>query len=118
MPTFRPNHPADFYAKKKELSIMKKYLAEKSIAYSVLVDNVTEALLRQRPSTPKHPHNNREYDYEKFHPLDEVQFSIYNFFINSTTSPINVIDGKTPSNKLCQSQVLDIFKKTSRLKCH
>lgn len=72
MPTFRANHPADFYVKKAELPIIKDFLQNKSVAYSVLVNNVTEAILRQRTSRRRHRYNKGEYDYHKFHPLDEV----------------------------------------------
>ena len=75
MPTFRPNHPADFYAKATELPIMKEFLQNKSIAYSVLVKNVTAALLRQRTARRRHRYHKKEYDYHKFHPLDEVNIT-------------------------------------------
>ncbi len=73
MPTFRPNHPADFYAKKTELTIMEEFLKNKSIKYEVLVKNVTEALLKQRTAKRRYRyHKGAQYDYQKFHPLDEV----------------------------------------------
>jgi hypothetical protein len=72
MPTFRPNHPADFYATAKQLPIMKEFLQNKSINYSVLVSNVTEKLLKQRTARRRYRYHKKEYDYQKFHPLDEV----------------------------------------------
>ena len=73
MPTFRPNHPADFYAKKVELPIIKEYLKKRNISYQVLVENVTKAILKQRTMRRRHRYNKGEYDYQKFHPLDEVK---------------------------------------------
>lgn len=74
MPTFRPKHPADFYAKKSELPIIKSFLRNKSIAYSILVKNVTKAIWKQRTIRRRRRYKMKEYDYQKFHPLDEVLF--------------------------------------------
>ena len=72
MPTFRINHPADFYVKKKENRILKKFLAINKIQYTPLVSNVTDAILKQRPTRPKK--KNEKYDYEQYHPLEEVRY--------------------------------------------
>lgn len=72
LPTFRPNRPADFYARKSELPIMKEFLQNRSIAFDVLVTNVTEAILRQRTWKRRHRYDKGKYDYRKFHPLEEI----------------------------------------------
>lgn len=75
MPTFRPNHPADFYAKKKELPIFKNFLSTHNISYSVLISNVTEAILKQRTLKKTNRFKEGKYDYEHYHPLNEVNIA-------------------------------------------
>ncbi|XP_028414408.1 carboxypeptidase B-like [Dendronephthya gigantea] len=72
MPTFRPNHPADFYAKKSELPIIEDFLTNKSIPYRILIRNVTKAIWKQRTTRRRNRYKMGEYDYQKFHPLAEI----------------------------------------------
>jgi hypothetical protein len=55
---------------------MKEFLQNRSIAFDVLVTNVTEAILRQRTWKRRHRYDKGKYDYRKFHPLEEVSLIV------------------------------------------
>lgn len=78
MPTFRPHHPADFYAKRKELPILKKFLNDRNISYSILVGNVTDSIFKQRTLKKRNRFRNGKYDYEHYHPLNEIHEELKN----------------------------------------